>query len=174
VGNGLLDQLADVLKEYAGGSTQVPSNVNDHFDRVSELASPNSVAEGIATAFHSHQTPAFGQMLGRLFFQSTGEQKAGILNQLASSLGPSGLSQLAGGGALAGLVDGRAEAFTLEQAQAVSPDVVEQLATHAERSDPSIVEKSSAFYAQHPALVKTLGGAALSIVLAHMAQRKAA
>ena len=66
------------------------------------------------------------------------------------------------------------KAFTPEQAQAVSPDLVEQLATHAEKSDPSIVDKANAFYAQHPALVKTLGGAALSIMLAHMAQRKAA
>jgi hypothetical protein len=171
---GLLDEVADVLKNYAGGSTQVPSNVNSHFDQVAELAPPASVAEGIATAFHSNKTPAFGQMLGHLFSQSNGEQKAGILNQIASSLGPSGLSQLAGGGVLAGLLDGGAKAFTPEQAQAVSPDLVEQLATHAEKSDPSIVDKASAFYAEHPALVKTLGGAALSIVLAHMAQRKAA
>jgi hypothetical protein len=171
---GLLDQVADLLKAYAGGSTQVPSNVNDHFDQVAELAPPTSVAEGIATAFHSNQTPAFGQMLGRLFSQSNGEQKAGILNQLAGSLGPSALSQVAGGGFLAGLIDRGVKALTPEQAQAVSPDLVEQLATHAEKSDPSIVDKASAFYAQHPALVKTLGGAALSIVLAHMAQRKAA
>ena len=171
---GMLDQVADVLKEYAGGPTQVPSNVNDHFDQVAEVAPPNSVAEGISTAFHSNRTPAFGQMLGHLFSQSNGEQKAGILNQIASSLGPSTLSQLAGGGVLAELVGGGVNAFTPQQAQAVSPDLVEHLATHAEKSDPSIVDKASAFYAQHPALVKTLGGAALSIVLAHMAQDKAA
>jgi hypothetical protein len=43
-----------------------------------------------------------------------------------------------------------------------------------EKSDPSIVDKASAFYAQHSALVKTLGGAALTIALAKVAERQKA
>jgi len=169
-----MDQIGDVLKQYAGGSAQVPSNVNEHFDQVAQAAPPNSIAEGIAAAFRSDQTPVFGQMLSGLFGQSTGEQKAGMLNQLLASLGPGVLSQLAGGGVLAGLFGGGAKSITPEQAQEVSPDLVQQLAAHAEKSDASIVDKASAFYAQHPALVKTLGGAALSIALAKLAQRQAA
>jgi len=169
-----MDQIGDVLKQYAGGSAQVPSNVNEHFDQVAQAAPPNSIAEGIAAAFRSDQTPAFGQMLSGLFGQSTGEQKAGMLNQLLALLGPGVLSQLAGGGVLAGLFGGGAKSITPEQAQEVSPDLVQQLAAHAEKSDASIVDKASAFYAQHPALVKTLGGAALSIALAKLAQRQAA
>ena len=171
---GLMDQITDVLKQYAGGSAQVPPNVNEHFDQVAQAAPPSSIAEGIAAAFRSDQTPAFGQMLSGLFGQSNGEQKAGMLNQLVASLGPGVLSQLAGGGVLAGLLGGGAKAFTPEQAQEVSPDLVQQLAAHAEKSDPSIVDKASAFYAQHPTLVKTLGGAALSIALTKLAQRRAA
>jgi hypothetical protein len=60
---------------------------------------------------------------------------------------------------------------TPEQAGAVTPDQVQQAVTHAEQQNPSIVERVSDFYAQHPALVQTLGSAALTIALAKMAQR---
>lgn len=171
---GLMDQLSDVLKQYSGSSTPDPSNANDHFDQVSKAAPASSIADGVAAAFRSDQTPPFGQMVSGLFGQSNGEQKAGVLNQLLASVGPGALSTLAGGGALAGLLGGGAQAITPQQAQAVSPDLVRQLASHAEKADPSIVDKASAFYAQHPALVKTLGTAAVSIALAKVAQRQAA
>ena len=171
---GLMDQLSDVLKQYSGGTAQAPSNVNEHFDQVAQAAPQSSVAEGLAAAFRSDQTPAFGQMVSGLFGQSNGEQKAGMLNQLLSSVGPGVLAQLAGGGALAGLLGGGANSITAQQAQQVSPEVVQQLAAHAEKADPSIVDRASAFYAQHPTLVKTLGGAALSIAMAKVAQRQAA
>jgi hypothetical protein len=170
---GVMDQISDVLKQYAGGSAQVPSNVSQHFDQVAQAAPQSTVADGLAAAFRSDQTPAFGQMLSGLFKQSGGEQKAGVLNQLLASVGPSALAQLAGGGALAGMLSGGAKQITPEQAQTISPEVVQQLAAHAEKADPSIVDKASAFYAQHPTLIKTLGGAALSIALAKVAQRQA-
>jgi hypothetical protein len=159
------------LKQYTSGSTQVPSNVNQHFDQVAQAAPQSSIADGLAAAFRSEQTPAFGQMLSSLFGQSGGEQKAGILNQLLASIGPGALANVPGAGALAGLLGG-GTTVTPQQAQQVSPEVVQQLAAHAEKADPSIIEKASAFYAQHPTLVKTLGGAALSIALAKVAQRQ--
>lgn len=177
---GLMDELSGVLKQYAGGSAQVPSNVNEHFDQVAQAAPQSSLAEGIAAAFRSNQTPAFGQMLGGLFSQSNGDQKAGMLNQLISSVGPGVLAQMAGGaaggGALAGLLGslGGGQTISPQQAQQVSPEAVQQLAAHAEKNDPSIIDKAGAFYAQHPGLVKTLGGAAMTIALAKVAQRQAA
>jgi hypothetical protein len=170
---GLMDQIGDVLKQYSGGSAQVPSNVDQHFEQVAQAAPQSSIADGLSAAFRSEQTPAFGQMLSGLFGQSGGEQKAGMLNQLLASVGPGALAQLAGGGALAGLLSGGAKQITPEQAQQVSPELVQQLAAHAEKADPSIVDKASAFYAQHPTLVKSLGSAALSIALAKVAQRQA-
>jgi hypothetical protein len=175
---GLMDQLTDVLKQYSGGSGQAPPNVNEHFDQVAQAAPQSSVAEGLAAAFRSDQTPAFGQMLGGLFGQSNGEQRAGMLNQLLSSVGPGALAQLAGGaaggGALAGLLGslGGGQTVTPQQAQQISPEAVQQLAAHAEKADPSIIDKASAFYAQHPGLVKTLGSAALTIALAKVAERR--
>ena len=165
--------LMDLLQQYAGGSGQVPSNVNEHFDQVAQAIPQSHMADGIAAAFRSDQTPSFGQMIGGLFGQSNGEQKAGMLNHLLGSVGPGALTGLLGGGALGSLLGGGAQSITPQQAQQVSPEVVQQLATHAEKSDPSIVDKASAFYAQHPTLVKTLGGAALSIALAKVAQRTA-
>lgn len=169
---GLLDQVSDVLKQYSGGAGQVPGNVDQHFDQVAQAAPQSSLAEGIAAAFRSNQTPAFGQMLGGLFGQSNGDQKAAMLNQLVSSVGPGVLAGLAGGG-LSSLLGGGGQ-VTAQQAQQVSPDQVQQLAAHAEKADPSIIDKASSFYAQHPGLVKTLGGTALTIALAKVAERQRA
>jgi hypothetical protein len=169
----LLDQLSSVLKQYSGGSNQDPANVSEHFDQVAQAVPQGTMAEGISNAFHSDQTPDFGSLIGNLFSQSNGDQKAGMLNHLIGSLGPGALSQIAGGGALASLLGGASE-ITPQQAQNVSPELVQQMASHAENADPSIVDRASAFYAQHPALVKTLGGAALSIIMAKVAERQRA
>lgn len=174
---GLFDQLSGVLQQYANsqGSGQVNPQVHEHFDQVAQAVPNSSLAEGLSAAFRSNSTPDFGQMLGSLFNQSNGDQKAGILNQLISSGGPGLLSQLgAGGGGLAALLAGGASKLTPEQAQQVSPEAVQQLAAHAEKSDPSLIDKASAFYSDHPALIKTLGGAALTIAMAKMAEKHTA
>jgi hypothetical protein len=168
----LFDQLGSVLKQYTGSST-TNANASEHFDQVAQAAPPGAVAEGLSAAFRSNQTPAFGNLVGSLFSQSNGEQKAGILNHLISTVGSENLSSAAGGGMLASLLGGSKQ-ITPKQAEKVSPDVVQQIAGHAEKTDPSIVDRASAFYAQHPTLVKTLGGGALSIALAKMAERQRA
>jgi hypothetical protein len=149
-------------------------NATDHFDQVAQAAPQSAIAEGLSAVFRSDQTPAFGNLLGGLFSQSNREQKAGILNQLIASVGPGTLAQLAGGGAVASLLGGGSNALTPQQAQNISPELVQQMAAHAEKADPSIVDKASAFYAQHATLVKTLGGAALSIALVKVAERQKA
>jgi hypothetical protein len=169
----LLDQLSNVLKQYTGGSNQNLANVNEHFDQVAQAAPQGAIAEGLSDVFRSNQTPAFGSLVSSLFSQSNGEQKAGMLNRLFGSLGPGALSQMAGGGALGNLLGGARE-ITPQQAQNVPPELVERMATHAEKADPSIVDRASSFYAQHPTLVKTLGGVALSMVMAKVAQRQKA
>jgi hypothetical protein len=170
----LLDQVTSVLKQYTGGTTPNVANATEHFDQVAQGTPHNVIAEGLSAAFHSDQTPAFGNMVSGLFSQSNGEQKAGMLNQLIGSVGPGVLAQMAGGGALASLLGGGAKEITPQQAQNISPDLVQQMAAHAQNADPSIVDKASAFYAQHSTLVKTLGGAALSIALAKVAERQKA
>jgi hypothetical protein len=58
-----------------------------------------------------------------------------------------------------------------QQASQVTPEQVQDIATHAEQHSPGIVDQLSSFYAQHTGLVQTLGSAALAIALAHMANR---
>lgn len=167
--------LVDMLKQYVSGSGPTSeTEVHQHFDQVSQAVPQSSMADALSHAFRSDQTPAFGNIVGSLFSQSNGEQKAGMLNHLLSSVGPGALASMAGGGMLSRLLSGGATRLTPEQAQNVSPDTVQQLASHAERTDPSIVDRASSFYAQHPTLVKTLGAGFLSVAMAKLAHRQAA
>ena len=170
----LLDQLGNVLNQYAGQTTGNSANAPEHFDQVARAAPQGVIAEGLSALFHSDQTPPFGNLVSTLFSQSNPDQKAGLLNHLISSIGAANLAQVAGGGMLGGLLAQGQQQITPQQAENVSPEVIERLATHAEKTDPSIVDKASAFYAQHTTLVKTLGGAALSIALAKVAERQRA
>lgn len=49
---------------------------------------------------------------------------------------------------------------------AVGGLTIRQIAARAEQSHPGAIDQLGNLYAQHPTLVKTLGGAALAIVLA--------
>jgi hypothetical protein len=60
------------------------------------------------------------------------------------------------------------------QASAVSSDAVAALAGRVHAASSGSIETMSAFYAQHPTLVKTLGGAALVIAMRTIAERQAA
>jgi hypothetical protein len=171
-----INQIGNVLKQYSSGgaATQAAPDVNTHFDEVAKAAPASVIADGLAAAFRSDKTPAIGQMVSSMFSQSNGEQKAGLLNQLNGSVNPAVLTQILSGAGLTGLtglLSGGQTQLTPEQAQQIPPEVVQQIATHAEKNSPSMVDSLSNFYAQHTTLVKTLGGAALSIALAKMAQK---
>jgi hypothetical protein len=170
-------QVGALLKQYvSGGAATAPApDVHAHFDQVAEAAPSGAIAEGLAAAFRSNQTPAFGQMLSTLFTNSSGDQKAGMLNQLLSSVSPGMLSQLTSGAGVAGLaslLSGGGSKLTPEQAQQISPEAIEQLAAHAEKANPSVIDSISTFYAEHSSLVKSLGGAALTVALAKIAERR--
>ena len=169
------DQIGNLLKQYtSGGAAAAPApDVHAHFDQVAEAAPSSTLAEGLSAAFKSDQTPAFGQMLSTLFNSSTGEQKAGLINQMLSSVPPGALTSLLSGAGLAGILGGGSGTqLTPEQAQKISPESVQQLATQAHNADPSIVDSVSSFYAQHSTLIKTLGGTALTIALAKVAEKQ--
>ncbi|HEX8091490.1 MAG TPA: hypothetical protein VF762_21735, partial [Blastocatellia bacterium] len=162
-----INQLGGLLEQYTGvGASQAPSTVHDDFDQFAQVAPSGTLADGLSAAFRSDQTPPFGQMVGHLFGQSNGHQRAGILNTLISTLGPTLVAQLLarrGAQGLAGLLTGGRRQVTPEEAQQVPPEAVEEIAAQAEKKDPSVIDTLSNFYAEHPTLVKTLGGAALAI-----------
>jgi len=161
-----LEQLGGVLQQYAGATpTQAPFSAEDDFDQVATVAPRDAVAGGLADAFRSNDTPPFPSMLGQLFGRSDGYQRANILNSLLATVGPgllSGVLSRFGGGAR----------VTPEQAQQIPPQAVEELAREAEKSDPTVIDRVSDFYAEHPTLVKSLGAVALAIAMRGMAGQK--
>jgi hypothetical protein len=175
-----MNELGGLLDQYAGASAApAPDTVDNDFDEITQAAPRSAIADGLAEAFRSDQTPEFGQMAAQMFGQSSGQQRAGILNTLIATLGPALIAQMLGGrgsstglgGLLDGLTGGGQRQITPEQAEQIPPETVRDLATEAEKRDPSIIDQFSDFYAEHPTLIKTLGGAALAIALAKMAQR---
>jgi hypothetical protein len=107
-------------------------------------------------------------MIGNLFSQSNGQQRAGILTQLLSSSGGNPLSAL--GDRFSALLKPGSQ-ITAEQAEQIPPEAVQQLAEHAQKNDPSIVDQASSFYAQHPQLVQGLGAGALALIMSHMSKK---
>lgn len=166
-----MDEIGGLVSQFAGGQIS-PERAEQHFDQVAQNVPSTDLASGLAAAFRSDSTPAFGQMAGQLFGNSSPEQKAGLLNTLIAAAGPALLSGGAGS-LLSQLTGGGQQPITPEQAQQISPEAVQDLAAHAEKRDPSIIDQVSGFYSEHPTLVKTLGGMVLSVALAKLANRNA-
>jgi hypothetical protein len=168
-------ELGGLLQQYSGISPdQAPADVTNHFQQVATVAPKETVAEGLAEAFRSNQTPAFGSMLSNLFGQSNPQQQAGLLNTLISSVGPgvlaSALSRSGVGGGLTDLIRHGGQ-VTPEQASQIPPEAVHQAAAEAEKKNPSIVDRVSEFYADHPTLVQALGAGALAVAMGKMGNR---
>ena len=188
--------LGDILDQYAAR----PTSTEADFDEVAAQAPPELLGDGIAQAFRSDQTPAFGDMVGQMFGGSNPSQRSGLLNVLIGALGPAVLGKLGGmlggaggaggtisggggggggGGILGSILGGltgsgggsAAPQISQADAERMSPTQVRDIAEEAEKSDPGILDRVGGFYAQHPDLVKMLGGAALAIALGRMANR---
>jgi hypothetical protein len=159
-----LSNLMGLLQQYADPDASSPANVQQDFQKVSQSASQPHLAGGLAEAFRSNQTPPFPQMLSTLFSNSNGQQQAGILNHLLSSIGP------AAGSSILGNLLGGGSQVTPQQAQQVSPQAVHQLAEQAQQKDPSIIDQASNFYSQHPTLVQALGAGSLALIMSHMSR----
>jgi hypothetical protein len=108
------NEIGGLLQQYAGASAaQAPDTVDHDFDEIAQVAPHTAIADGLAEAFRSEQTPEFGQMAAQMFGQSNGNQRASILNTLIATLGPTLIAQILGrkaggpsGGGLGGLLEG--------------------------------------------------------------------
>jgi hypothetical protein len=170
--------LGGLLSKYLNASGDAQPDAENHFDQVAQQAPTQTVSQGISDALRSDQTPSLGDMVSQAFSRADPQQRAGMLNEILSSLGPNVLSSLggaAGGGALGGILGqltrGGTPQITPEQASQVSPSAVQDLANHAETHDSSIFDKLGQFYAQNPALVKALGVSVLGVALSKIAGR---
>ena len=169
---GLQETLSQVISSVTSGKAS-DADIHSAYEKIAGDIPQGDLSASIAHVFNSDQTPAFEQMLGGLFKQSNPEQKAGLLTQLLGGLGPNAAQVLGGTGALAGLTGllKGGGTVTPQQAQDVSPDTVQVLAQKANQANPSIVDKASQFYAQHPALVKGIGAGALALLMRHISGR---
>jgi len=69
------------------------------------------------------------------------------------------------------LLRGGNKPVSVEQAKQISPEAVQQLAEHAEKQNPSIVDQAGQFYSQHPQLVQALGAGSLALIMSHISKR---
>jgi hypothetical protein len=179
--------IASLLGRYLNPQSNqppAPEEAERDFDRICSEVPREELGDGVAEAFRSDRTPPFPQMLAQMFGRADPQERAGILNQLLSALGP--MAVPAGAGGLLGkLLDGKLAGaggpgqsgqfppqVTVEQAQQVSPQDVEQIADQAAREQPTVMDRLGHLAAQNPALVKKLGGAALMLVIANVASRR--
>ncbi len=98
----IADEIAGILKQYQTGATPAPAAVNAHFDQVASAVPANVLADGLAHAMTSSQTPPLGQIVSALFNQANPAQKAAVLNQLMTVLGPAAVAAATGGALGAG------------------------------------------------------------------------
>jgi hypothetical protein len=170
-----MDTVNDIIRRYsgaAGGTAAAPADPHQDFVNVANAAPPEVTADALAHTFRSDQTPSFPEMVANLFRGSNSNQRAGLLNHLLGSIHPAALASIPG---LKGLADtlGGQQNVTPQQANQISPEQVQQAAAHAESNNPSIIDQVSRFYADHPNVLKALGGAAIATALRHIATRKA-
>jgi hypothetical protein len=162
--------LMEILQQAAGGNV---SQAGQHYEQVVQHATPDQLARGVSGVFRSPDTPPAEQMVSQLFGNSNSVQQAGMLNQLMRVAGPALMAYMASG-ALKKVMAGSGQAnaapaqVTPAQAAQVTPEQVAEVVKHAEATQPGIVDHLSQFYADHPTLVKTIGGAALAVLLTKM------
>ncbi len=166
--------IINILQRYASASAEnPPASVNEDFSEIAEAAPSDHLEGGLNHAFRSDQTPPFESMLASMFGVLNGDQKAGILNQLLSSIPAGALS-----GGILGSLSRWLEPGTLsntitpQQAERIPPEAVQELAKNVKQQDPSVIDRASSFYAEHPKLIQALGAGALAMIMSHISNRR--
>jgi hypothetical protein len=155
-----MNQLGGLLQQYTGAG-RTHENPEQDFDEFARVA--------------PRETPPFPNMLGQMFGGSSGMDRSNILSTLAAAVGPQVLASVLGrqGGGLGNLVGmfGGGGQISAEDADRIPPEAVQELAAEAQKRDPTIIDRVSDFYAEHPTLVKGLGAAALAFMMSNLANK---
>jgi len=130
-----LDQMKGLLSQYTSG-TAPAGDPAAHFQQVAQSVDSGTLAQGIAAAMRSDQTPPFAQIVSQLFSNGSSDQKAAMLNTLLSAVPAGQRSQLAAiAPALAGATHVRSEGMRHEYAfDAIATPIPELLAAAAVRA----------------------------------------
>jgi hypothetical protein len=173
----LMNMLGGMLSQYSGGAANaVPGQVEQHFGQAAQTMPSSAIADALGAALGSGQGGGFAQLAGQLFGNSGGGAQASMLNTLLATAGPALLSQVMGSGNTPGLASmlgagGQPRELSPEEASQIPAEEVQHLAHQVHQQDPSIIDRVSEIYAEHPGVVKSLGGAVLSIAMAKLASR---
>lgn len=162
----------DVLRQYRDAPASPPQAAVDDFEQVAREVPREELSAGLQDAFRSEQTPPMESLIRQLYEHSSPDQRAGFLNHILDSVGPNALSM--GGTSAADLMRRAARtrsAITPDEARHVAPQDVEELA-QAARTNPTLLERATQFYAEHPQVVRMLGQAVLGVALNAIAQRR--
>jgi hypothetical protein len=164
-----VDQMGGVLLEYAHPQrNQLFPTIKDHFSKLVDHAPKQAIATGLAAVFRAEDTPAFAQMVVDLFEHSDALRRAGVLTVLVPYVSQESQNVLADGG-LFGFPPGPMRVLP-DRMMDVSPEAVFLLATEAERRHRSgTIAVVSAFYAEHPAVLRHLGAHTLSLIMTSIA-----
>jgi hypothetical protein len=162
------DAISEIFNRNAGigGAAAAPADPHADYRAIAEVAPPNVMADALTQAFHSDRTPSFPEMVSSLFRNSNPDQKAGLLSNLLGAISPAALASVPGLSKLSGTD------VTPRDASRISPEQVQQAAAQAHSENPSIVDRVSGFYAQHPDVVKALGATAITVAIQSIARRK--
>ena len=161
----IFDNMGRIIEQTKTGAAS-EADVHEAYDQVAATAPQSALSDALSHAFRAEHTGPFPTMVAKLYNQSNPQQRAGLLDTLLAKVDSPQRTAVLGA-----IPAANATQVTPEQAQQVQPYQVEKLAEHAQQKDPTIVDEVSSFYAQHPQLVKTLGVAALGLVLSRMGSR---
>src|SRR5262244_3146018 len=90
----LFNDLRAMLNQYVSGGAP-GSDAGAHFQQVAQSVDSGTLAQGIAAAMRSDQTPPFAQLVSQLFASGSGDQKMAMLSTLLSNVSPEQRAQLA-------------------------------------------------------------------------------
>ena len=162
--------LGNLLQQFAERPTATdPDGVSQAFSHVVGNTTPATIAQGLASAFLSDDTPPFGQLVSQLFGRSDPQLQTGLLNQLLDHVSPAMLTALAGSVGELFTENGHAK-LTPEQVAGITPPQVAEIAATAQQHNPGVIERVASFFADHPQLVNSLDSASLKVALGKMAQ----
>lgn len=162
--------LGNLLQQFAERPTATdPEGVSQAFSHVVGNTTPAAIAQGLASAFLSDDTPPFGQLVSQLFGRSDPHLQTGLLNQLLDHVSPAMLTALAGSVGELFTENGHAK-LTPEQVAEITPPQVAEIAATAQQHNPGVIERVATFFADHPQLVNSLDSSSLKVALGKMAQ----
>ena len=159
----LLDQLGGLLSNVMGGNLS-EQETHEHYDQIAQSVPQQTLGGVIGPALASLGAGEMQQGVANSAAQMSPGQRGGIVQSLLGGFGSSGMNV----GALLGQLG--VNQAVANNPQSASPDDVARLASHAQATNPGLLQEAMSVYAQHPTLVKALGTMAIAKIASQLSQ----